>query len=168
MKCIIDLKNICNQRPFIKLCANGRNNSQHVGPTMLWVVASICTWLKVWPVQPLRNNSQQHATTCNRVCKRTQYVTSNNVGVVGQQCYVCLYGALTLLDVTCCVRLHTLLRVVGCCCVLLRKVWNRSQAAYKRAHHCWPITPNIVGCCMLHLFAHPIACWRKVWNRSYF
>ena len=28
----------------------------------------------------------------------------------------------TLLDVTCCVRLHTLLHVVGCCCVLLRKV----------------------------------------------
>ena len=28
----------------------------------------------------------------------------------------------TSLDVTCCVRLHTLLHVVGCCCVLLRKV----------------------------------------------
>ena len=27
-----------------------------------------------------------------------------------------------LLDVTCCVRLSTLLHVVGCCCVLLRKV----------------------------------------------
>ena len=27
------------------------------------------------------NNTQQHATTCsNRVCKRTQHVTSNNVG----------------------------------------------------------------------------------------
>jgi len=32
----------------------------------------------------------------------------------------------TLLDVTCCVRLHTLLHVVGCCCVLLGKVWVRS------------------------------------------
>ena len=33
--------------------------------------------------QTLRNNSQQHVTTCNRVsraCKRTQHVTSNNVG----------------------------------------------------------------------------------------
>ncbi|CAH3172383.1 unnamed protein product, partial [Porites evermanni] len=29
--------------------------------------------------QSLRNNSQQHATSCNRVCKRTQHVTSNNV-----------------------------------------------------------------------------------------
>ena len=28
----------------------------------------------------------------------------------------------TLLDVTCCVGLHTLLRVVEWCCVLLRKV----------------------------------------------
>ena len=28
----------------------------------------------------------------------------------------------TFLDVTCCIRLHTLLHVVGCCCVFLRKV----------------------------------------------
>ena len=27
-----------------------------------------------------RNNMQQHATTCNRVCKRMQHVTSNNIG----------------------------------------------------------------------------------------
>ena len=33
----------------------------------------------------------------------------------------------TLLDVTCYVRLHTLFLVVGCCCVLLREVWNRSN-----------------------------------------
>ena len=32
----------------------------------------------------------------------------------------------TLLDVTCCFRLHTLLHVVGCCCVLLRELLNRS------------------------------------------
>ena len=30
--------------------------------------------------QILHKNSQQHATTCSRVCKRTQHVTSNNVG----------------------------------------------------------------------------------------
>ena len=29
--------------------------------------------------QTLHKNSQQHATTRNRVCKRTQHVTSNNV-----------------------------------------------------------------------------------------
>ena len=33
--------------------------------------------------QTLRNNSQQHATTCNRVCKQTQHLTSNNVGSCG-------------------------------------------------------------------------------------
>ena len=32
--------------------------------------------------QSLRNNSQQHATSCNRVYKRTQHVTSNNVAFV--------------------------------------------------------------------------------------
>ena len=30
--------------------------------------------------QTLSNNSQQHVTACKRVCKRTQHVTSNNVG----------------------------------------------------------------------------------------
>ena len=40
---------------------------------------------------------------------------ANGRNIVGQQIP-------TLLDVTCCVRLHTLLHVVGCCCVLLRKV----------------------------------------------
>ena len=30
--------------------------------------------------QTLSNNSQQHVSACKRVCKRTQHVTSNNVG----------------------------------------------------------------------------------------
>ena len=33
----------------------------------------------------------------------------------------------TLFNVTCCVRLHILFHVVGYCCVLLRKVGNRSN-----------------------------------------
>ena len=33
----------------------------------------------------------------------------------------------TLLDVTCCVRLYTLLHVVACCWKVLRKAWNRSN-----------------------------------------
>ena len=33
----------------------------------------------------------------------------------------------TLLDVTCCVRLLTLLHVVACCWELLRRVLNRSN-----------------------------------------
>ena len=52
-------------------------------------------------------------TTCNRVWKRTQHVTSNNVASV---------------------------------CTGLK-------AACKRTQHCWPITPNIVGCYMLRPFA---------------
>ena len=33
----------------------------------------------------------------------------------------------------------------------------------KRTQHCWPTTPNIVGCCMLSPFAHPVACcWTVV------
>ena len=40
---------------------------------------------------------------------------ANGFNIVGQQLP-------TLLDITCCVRLHTLFHVVGCCCVLLRKV----------------------------------------------
>ena len=38
----------------------------------------------------------------------------------------------TLLDVTCCVRLHTLLHVVGCCYVLL---WNRSNISTNNSQH---------------------------------
>ena len=33
-----------------------------------------------WKVWPVSNFAQQHPTTCNRVCKQTQHVTSNNVG----------------------------------------------------------------------------------------
>ena len=31
-------------------------------------------------------------------------------------------------------------------------------APCKRTQHCWPTTPNIVGCYMLRPFAHPVAC----------
>ena len=53
---------------------------------------------------------------------------ANGRKVVGQQLP-------TLLDVTCCVRLHTLLHVVGCCCVLLPKVWNRSNFSANNSQH---------------------------------
>ena len=45
---------------------------------------------------------------------------TNGRKIVGQQLP-------TLLDVTCCVLLHTLLHVVACFCMLLRKVWNQSN-----------------------------------------
>ena len=32
------------------------------------------------------------------------------------------------------------------------------KAPCKRTQHCWPTTPNIVGCYMLRPFAHPVAC----------
>ena len=53
---------------------------------------------------------------------------ANGRNIVGQQLP-------TLLDVTCCIRLHTLLHVVGCCCVLLRKVWNRSNFSANNSQH---------------------------------
>ena len=52
----------------------------------LWRLLNKRNVASCWPIsdrfQALRNNSQQHATTCNRVCKRTQQVTSNNVASV--------------------------------------------------------------------------------------
>ena len=50
---------------------------------------------------------------------------SNGRNIVGQQLP-------TLLDVTCCVRLHTLLHVVGCCC-----------AKFETGETFQPTTPNI-------------------------
>ena len=47
----------------------------------------------------------------------------------------CVQTDATLLDVTCCVCLHTLLHVVGCGCVLLRKVWNRSNFSANNFQH---------------------------------
>ena len=96
-------------RPFargFRLRANGRNNSQHccannvgsccvrVGravqtdPTLLRFASAITEQKKCGELLPekfdrfqtLRNNTQQHPATCNRVCKRTQHVTFNNVG----------------------------------------------------------------------------------------
>ena len=40
------------------------------------------------------NNPQQHATSCNKVCKRTQHATFKNAGSCWQQCCVRLHGAL--------------------------------------------------------------------------
>ena len=57
-------------------------------PTLLRYASAITEQKKCWELlaekfdrfQAWRNNSQQHPTTCNRVCKRTQHVTSSNVG----------------------------------------------------------------------------------------
>ena len=62
-----------------KSCANGSNIvalrfSDHGTKEMLGVAEKFDRF------QTLRNNTQQHPTTCNRVCKRTQHITSNNAG----------------------------------------------------------------------------------------
>jgi len=56
--------------------------------TLLRYASAITEQKKCWELlaekfdrfQTLCNNTQQHPATCNRVCKRTQHVTSNNVG----------------------------------------------------------------------------------------
>ena len=56
--------------------------------TLLRYALAITEQKKCWELlaekfdrfQTLCNNTQQHPTTCNRVCKRTQHVTSNNAG----------------------------------------------------------------------------------------
>ena len=35
---------------------------------------------------------------------------------------------------------------------------NKHSFPNKRTQHCWPTTPNIVGCYMLRPFAHPVEC----------
>ena len=57
-------------------------------PTLLPYASAITEQKKCWELlseksdrfQTSRNNTQPRPTTCNRVCKRTQHVTSNNVG----------------------------------------------------------------------------------------
>ena len=74
---------MCEQKLYpIRLHVNGRNDSQHCWPTMLGVVApfAYACCLKFDLFQTLHNNSEKPATACKRVCKRTQSVTSNNVG----------------------------------------------------------------------------------------
>ena len=86
------------------MSVRGPNNvgrAVQTDPTLLRYASAITEQKKCWELlaekfdrfQTLRNNTQQHPITCNRVCKRTQHVTCK-LGVVGQQCYVRLHGAL--------------------------------------------------------------------------
>ena len=95
----------------------------------------------------LRNNTQQkHPTTCNRVCKRTQHETSNNVG----RCYWP-----TILRPF--ARSFTYSHPVGCFCVFwgvaaqsLRLV--ELLAPCNRMQNCWP-TPSYICWELLRPFA---------------
>ena len=76
-----------------KTCVMRVRGSNNVGrvvqthPTLLLYASAITEQKKCWELlaekfdrfQTVRNNTQQHPTTCNRVCKRTQQITSNNV-----------------------------------------------------------------------------------------
>ena len=67
---------------------NNAGRAVQTDPTLLRYASAIPGQKKCWELlaekfdrfQTLRNNTQQHPTTCNRVCKRTQQVTSNNAG----------------------------------------------------------------------------------------
>ena len=92
-----DLQCIVGRIQPISLCnpcvmsLRGPNNvgrAVQTDPTLLRYASAITEQKKCWELlaekfdrfQTLRNNMQQHPTTCNRVCKRTQHVTSNNIG----------------------------------------------------------------------------------------
>ena len=74
-------------RPCWQWCANGCDNSQQC-----WDLQCIVGGYNRF--HTLCNNPQQHATTCNKVCKRTQHATSKNAGSCWQQCCLRLHGAL--------------------------------------------------------------------------
>ena len=84
---------------------------------------------------------------------------ANGGNIVGQQLP-------TLLDVTCCVRLYTLLPVVGCCCA---KFETGQTFSYVQTD---ATTPNNVGSCLptvFHPFAHGFithAPLSRTWGRN--
>ena len=94
-----DLQCIVGRIQPISLCkqcvmsVRGPNNvgrAVQANPTLLRYASAITEQKECWELlaekfdrfQTLRNNTQQYPTTCNRVCKRTQHVTSNNVASV--------------------------------------------------------------------------------------
>ena len=77
------LETMCNARAWPHV---GR--AVQTDPTLLRYASAITEQTKGWKLlaqkfdrfQTLRNNSQQHATTCNRVWEGRKHGTSNNVG----------------------------------------------------------------------------------------
>ena len=79
------LVSVCNARTKPQECWESCATDQ----TLLRYASAITEQRKCWQLltqkfdkfQILRNNFQQHTTTCSRqVCKRTEHVTSNSVG----------------------------------------------------------------------------------------
>ena len=91
LQCImgrIQLISLCNPCVMSVRGPNNVGRAVQTDPTLLRYASAITEQKKCWELlaekfdwfQTLRNNTQQHPTTCNSVCKRTQHVTSNNVG----------------------------------------------------------------------------------------
>ena len=80
----IQLISLCN--PCVMSVRGPKNVgiAMQTDPTLLHYASAITEQKKCLELlaekferfQTLRNNTQQHPTTCNRVCKRTQHVTS--------------------------------------------------------------------------------------------
>ena len=95
-----------------KLCIMSLRGANNVGravqtdPTLLRYASAITEQKKCWELlaekfdrfQTLRNNTQQHPITCNGVYKRTQRVTSNNIGSCWSTMFCPFAGSLTLQD----------------------------------------------------------------------
>ena len=66
-----------------------------------------------------------------------------------------------LLDVTCCIHLHTLLH--ACCWELLCKVWNWSNFWAKNSQHffCSVIALRVAQQCWIHLHSSFQHCWGR-------
>ena len=67
-------------------CPSNVGIAVQTDPTLLCYPSAINGTTEISGVdwfQTLRNDSQQHAITVNRVCKRRQHLTSNIAGVVG-------------------------------------------------------------------------------------
>ena len=68
-----------------------------------------------------------------------------SIGLRANGCNIVDQQFPTLLDVTCCVRLHTLLHVVGCCCAkfetgqTFRPVQTDATLLAYNSQHCWEL-----------------------------
>ena len=79
---------LCNPCVMSVRGPNNVGRAVQTDPTLLRYASAITEQKICWELlaekfdrfQTLRNNTQQHPTTCNRLCKRTLHVTSNNVG----------------------------------------------------------------------------------------
>ena len=77
------LETMCNARAWLQQCCKSCANGSNIVALRFGDHRKKKSWellaQNFEPFQTLRNNTQQHATTSNMACKRTQHVTSSNV-----------------------------------------------------------------------------------------